>query len=86
MHQDIIQVLENDGDGESQITFNLENLNYVKKKLFDPEIQYINQKLKSILKEETEHMLQKTIEALKQSENTTRNEIQMLKTMCEHIE
>ena len=57
MHQDIIQVLENDGDGESQITFNLENLNYVKKKLFDPEIQYINQKLKSILKEETEQML-----------------------------
>lgn len=35
------------GDGEdSQITFNVNNLNYVKKKLFDPEIQYLTQKFK----------------------------------------
>ena len=31
-------------DMNSQVTFNLSNLNYVKKKLFDPEIQYLRTK------------------------------------------
>lgn len=30
----------------SQVTFNLSNLNYVKKKLFDPEIQYLRKKFR----------------------------------------
>jgi hypothetical protein len=85
MHQDILEVLDN-GDGESQITFNLQNLNYVKKKLFDPEIQYIMKKLRSILQDESEQMLKKAIKIIENSENSTRNDFQMVKSMCENME
>ena len=36
-------------DGHSTVTFSLRNLNYVKHKLFDPEIKYVTDKLKSEL-------------------------------------
>ena len=43
-------------DQDSQITFNVNNLNYVKKKLFDPEIQYLTKKFKEQLQEESDKL------------------------------
>lgn len=40
-------VVEGINDGHSTVTFSLKNLNYVKQKLFDPEIKYLSDKLKN---------------------------------------
>ena len=60
MQQEIIDELlppqTGNDDQDSQITFNVNNLNYVKKKLFDPEIQYLTKKFKEQLQEESEKL------------------------------
>jgi phage terminase small subunit len=58
----------------------------VKKKLFDPEIQYIMKKLRSILQDESEQMFKKTVKIIENSENSTRNDYNMVKSMCENME
>lgn len=46
-------------DEESQITFNFQNLNYVKRKLFDPEINYLMTKFKEAVAEHKIELLAK---------------------------
>ena len=46
-------------DEESQITFNFQNLNYVKRKLFDPEISYLMTKFKEAVAEHKTELLAK---------------------------
>jgi hypothetical protein len=41
----IDEIIPPDGE-DSTITFNINNLNYVKKKLFDPEIDYLTKKFR----------------------------------------
>ena len=38
------------------------------------------------MKDEIENMLKKTLNIVETSEHNTRNELQMLKTLCENIE
>ena len=59
LQQEIIDELlpQNIGeDQDSQITFNVNNLNYVKKKLFDPEIQYLTKKFKEQLHHQSKQL------------------------------
>ena len=68
-------------DQDSQITFNVNNLNYVKKKLFDPEIQYLTKKFKEQLQEESEKLQQQQLKLFYDMKKSTNEEVQTYKVL-----
>ena len=68
-------------DQDSQITFNVNNLNYVKKKLFDPEIQYLTKKFKEQLQEESDKLQQQQLKLFYDMKKSTNEEVQTYKVL-----
>ena len=68
-------------DEESQITFNFQNLNYVKRKLFDPEIRYLMIKFKESFAEQKVELLKKNQELVQEYKTKIEGDIQIVTSM-----
>jgi len=86
---DVLEQDEEDGGSEeygashSQVTFNLKNLNYVKQKLFDPEIQYVQKKFREEfagLNKDNQEEFQRIVDGFHRK---TQDELNVLNTLTQ---